>query len=101
MQVFCCEISYDLGCFEHDEDINTSLSATVEGVHQIKFETRGSIRTIETTSIGIGSDIIIPNQFNEAKTTKFQIIDPNGDVFTTVQDGVTYSTFCLTNKIAV
>lgn len=48
----------------------------------------------------IGQTLVIPNSFNEDGITVFQIIDPNGDVFTYTLDGVTYDCFKIKNRIS-
>lgn len=75
----CCTEILSLGCFDSCEDIETGLTAPQAGTYIIKSDNA----EIVSFTLGLGDEIIIPGgYFNENGTTEFQIILPDGNVFT-------------------
>lgn len=78
----CCK--KDLGRFPHNEDIDTTLTASMDGEYEFFFSgingTEFSIKaTFET-----GDALVIPkNKLNEDMLYKVQVKDPNGDLIET------------------
>lgn len=95
----CCTNTYDLGCWESCETI-TATGITANATGKFIIRTLPNLADLVSFNRTIGQTLIIPNSFNEDGITQFQIIDPNGDVFTYTTGGVTYDCFKIKNRIS-
>lgn len=93
----CCTKTYNFGCFESCESITDGITVSQTGVFTVRLmPTMKDIATFERAN---GQTLIIPNQFNEMGISVFQIINPDGTVFTYTDGGTTYDCFQIENRL--
>lgn len=97
--IACCGECYRIGCFDHCSDVETGLVAAKNGVHTILYKSGHVVHTILTDVLSISDEIIFSNELRESGESKFQIIDPDGDIFEHTDGGTTYQWFCVENFV--
>ena len=89
----CCSTHIDLGCVSACGIMTLPYTATESGQHTLLIENSGTKRAIAfNANIGEAIEIDMAN-FNESRSTIFQIVNPSGSTYTTTVDNVEYSCF--------
>lgn len=81
MATACCK--NDLGSVPHNDGVNIGIAATMAGYYVAILFFAG-VRIRRKFYVTLGSDIIIPNPFNEDYLYKCQIEKPDGTMLQSV-----------------